>query len=191
LEEFLISCEEVQKKGGTFTYGYLLIAFTIMKWRPAMGRQLAIVDKGCLTKMFEPWHARPGSENMEFINVVFLKWYTQVINTTQSMCIPRELLNLNTRNISFSLNRQDTFSWPRHAKHSDFHTRPLSVYLDEHILDKDFISCPGFKFNLHKSGMHYLFPPELLKKKSSIKEVGSSSAKVELSQKSPTASYSK
>jgi hypothetical protein len=122
-----------------------------------MGRQLALADKGCLTKMFEPWHARSDSENMEFNNVAFLKWYTQLIDATQRMCIPQELLNLNTRNISFSLNRHHTFVWPRHAKPSDFHTRPLPFYLDEEILDKEVMSWSGVKHNPHKLGMHYLF----------------------------------
>jgi hypothetical protein len=34
LEEFLIACEEVQEKGDTFTYGYLLLSFTMLKWWP-------------------------------------------------------------------------------------------------------------------------------------------------------------
>jgi hypothetical protein len=38
LEEFLIACEEVQEKGETFTYGYLLLSFTMLKWRPPSGR---------------------------------------------------------------------------------------------------------------------------------------------------------
>jgi hypothetical protein len=38
LEEFLIACEEFQEKGDTFTYGYLLLYFTMMKWWPPMGR---------------------------------------------------------------------------------------------------------------------------------------------------------
>jgi hypothetical protein len=37
LEELLVSCEEVQEEGGTFTYGYLLVAFTMFKWKPPMG----------------------------------------------------------------------------------------------------------------------------------------------------------
>jgi hypothetical protein len=32
LEELLVVCEEAQEKGGTFTYGYLLVAFTMWKW---------------------------------------------------------------------------------------------------------------------------------------------------------------
>jgi hypothetical protein len=40
LEELLVACEEAQEKGGTFTYGYLLVAFTMFKWKPPMGRQL-------------------------------------------------------------------------------------------------------------------------------------------------------
>jgi hypothetical protein len=77
LEELLVACEEAQEKGGTFTYGYLLVAFAMWKWRPPMGRQLAPADKGHLAKMFEPWHARLDQENMEFNNVTFLKWYNQ------------------------------------------------------------------------------------------------------------------
>jgi hypothetical protein len=60
LEELLVSCEEAQEKGGTFTYGYLLIAFAMWKWRSPSGRQLSPTDKGLLAKMFEPWHSRSG-----------------------------------------------------------------------------------------------------------------------------------
>jgi hypothetical protein len=38
LEELLVACEEVQEKGGTFTYGYLLLDFAMLKWRPPMGK---------------------------------------------------------------------------------------------------------------------------------------------------------
>jgi hypothetical protein len=38
LEELLVACEEAQDKGGTFTYGYLLVAFAIFKWKPPVGR---------------------------------------------------------------------------------------------------------------------------------------------------------
>jgi hypothetical protein len=33
LEELLVDCEEAQEKGGTFTYGYLLVAFVMLKWK--------------------------------------------------------------------------------------------------------------------------------------------------------------
>jgi hypothetical protein len=54
LEELLVACKEAQDKGGTFTYGYLLMAFTMLKLKPPAGRPLALADKGCLAKMFEP-----------------------------------------------------------------------------------------------------------------------------------------
>jgi hypothetical protein len=60
LEELLVAYEEAQEKGGTFTYGYLFLVFAIIKWMPPAGRPLALVDKGCLEKMFEPWHSRAG-----------------------------------------------------------------------------------------------------------------------------------
>jgi hypothetical protein len=41
----------------------------------------------------------------------------------------------------------------------------LSFYLDEEAFDKEVISWPGVKRKPHKSGMHYLLPLELLKKK--------------------------
>jgi hypothetical protein len=52
LEELLVACEEDQEKGVTFTYGYLLIAFTVSKWKPHMGRHLELADKDCLAKIF-------------------------------------------------------------------------------------------------------------------------------------------
>jgi hypothetical protein len=63
LEELLLAYEEAQEKGKTFTYGYLLIAFAMWKWKPPMGRQLALADKGHLAKMFQPWHSRVDQEN--------------------------------------------------------------------------------------------------------------------------------
>jgi len=59
LEELLVACEEAQEKGGTFTYGYLLVEFSMHKWKPPVGRQLKIPDKGCMAKMFEPWQSKP------------------------------------------------------------------------------------------------------------------------------------
>jgi hypothetical protein len=46
----------------------------------------------------------------------------------------------------------------------------LLFYLDEESFNKEFMSWLGFKCGLRKSGMHYIFPTELLKKKD--KEVG-------------------
>jgi hypothetical protein len=135
------------------------------KWRSPIGRQLKPIDKGNLAKMFEPWHSRLDLENMEFKNATFLKWYNQLIYTTQWLSIPQELLNLNTRNIEFALNRHYTFVWSRHAKPEDFHTRSLPFYLDEEAFDKELMSWNGVKRNPCKSGMHYVLPLELLKKK--------------------------
>jgi hypothetical protein len=73
LEELLAACEESQEKGRTFTYGYLLISFSMSKWKPPMGRQLALAKKGHLAKIFKPWHSRADQENQEFNNVIFLK----------------------------------------------------------------------------------------------------------------------
>jgi hypothetical protein len=61
LEELLVACKEAQKKGGTFNYGYLLMAFAMFKWKPPMGRPSALTDKGRLEKMFEPWQLRTDS----------------------------------------------------------------------------------------------------------------------------------
>jgi hypothetical protein len=46
----------------------------------------------------------------------------------------------------------------------------LPFYLDEEAFDKEVMSWPGVKHGPRKSGMHYIFPAELLKKKD--KEVG-------------------
>jgi hypothetical protein len=51
----LVAFKEAQEKGGTFTYGYLLVEFTILKWKPPMGRHLEIPDKGRMVKMLKPW----------------------------------------------------------------------------------------------------------------------------------------
>jgi hypothetical protein len=104
LEELLVACEEAQEKGGTFTYGYLLVAFTMLKWKSPVGRQPTIPDKGRLAKMFEPWQSRPDSENTTLNNATFSKWYNAMIDATQRPCIPQEILNNNMRNITFSMN---------------------------------------------------------------------------------------
>jgi hypothetical protein len=46
LEELLVACEEDQEKGGTFTYRYLLVVFSMMKWMPHSRRMISPVDKG-------------------------------------------------------------------------------------------------------------------------------------------------
>jgi hypothetical protein len=125
--------------------------------------------------MFEPWHSREDSENTTFNNTTFSKWYNGLIDATQRLHIPQELLNCNTRNIAFSMNRHHTFVWPRYANREDFHSWMLSFYLDEEAFDKEVMSWPGVKHNPRKSGMHYVFPTELLKKKGKEAGVGPSS----------------
>jgi hypothetical protein len=109
LEELLVACEEAQEKGGTFTYGYLLIVFSMMKWMPPSGRPLSPADKGRLENMFEPLHSRSDSKNTTFNNETFLKWYNRLLDATHRLCIPQEFLNLNTWNITFSMNCHHTF----------------------------------------------------------------------------------
>jgi hypothetical protein len=46
LEELLVVCEESQEKGRTFTYGYLLVVFAMLKWTPPSGRLLSTPYKG-------------------------------------------------------------------------------------------------------------------------------------------------
>jgi hypothetical protein len=67
------------------------------------------------------------------------------------------------------------FVWPRHVNREDFHSRMLSFYLDEEAFDKEVMSWPGVKRNPCKSGMHYILPVELLKKKGKEAGVGPSS----------------
>jgi hypothetical protein len=102
---------------------------------------------------------------MKFNNVSFAKWYTHLIDATQRWHIPQDLLNLNTHNIAFGLNRHNTLVWLRHVRPEDFHSRLLPFYLDEESFDKDFMLWIGVKRHPCKSGMNYLLPPEILKKK--------------------------
>jgi hypothetical protein len=51
----------------------------------------------------------------------------------------------------------------------------LLFYLDEEAFDKEVISWSGFKRNPRKSGMHYIFLVEMLKKKGKEAGVGLSS----------------
>jgi hypothetical protein len=93
LEEILVVCEEAQGKGGTFTYRYLLMAFKMIKWKPPIARLLPLEDKGHLVKMFEPWHSRTDSEYINFNTMVFSKLYNGIIDRTQRLRIPHEILN--------------------------------------------------------------------------------------------------
>jgi hypothetical protein len=140
-----MACEEAQEKGGTFTYVYLLMAFTMLKWKPPTGRPLALEDKGSLVNMFEPWHSRVDSEKTTFNNTTFSKWYNGLIDATQRLRISQEFLNCNTRNIAFSMNQQHMFVWPRHANMLDFHSRMLLLYLDEEAFEKEVMSWPRVK----------------------------------------------
>jgi hypothetical protein len=128
-------------------------------------RQPTIPDKGRMAKMFEPWQSRPDLENTSLNNASFSKWYNAMIDAMQRLCIPQEILNCNMRNISFSMNRHNTFIWMRHASREHFHTRILPFYLDEEAFDKEVMSWPGIKCGSCKSGMHYILPAEMLKKK--------------------------
>jgi hypothetical protein len=172
LEELLVACEEAQEKGGTFMYGYMFMEFTMLKWKPPTRIPLALADKGCLAKMFEPWHSRADSENMAFNKKMFSKWYNGMIDATQRLRIQQELLNCNTRNIAFNMNRHHMFVWLRHANRESFHFRMLPFYLDEEAFDKEVMLWPGVKHNPCKSGMHYIFCVELLKKKGKEAGVG-------------------
>jgi len=151
------------------------VAFTMLKWKSLMGRQPTIPDKGCMAKMFEPWQARPDSENTTLNNTTFTKWYNAMIYATEQSRIPKEILNNNTRNIAFNMNQHNTFIWPRHASREHFHTWMLPLYLDEEALDKEVMSWLGVKRGQRKLGMHYIFPAELLKKKDKEAEEGLSS----------------
>jgi hypothetical protein len=50
----------------------------------------------------------------------------------------------------------------------------LSFYLDEEAFNKEGMSWSRVKFNPRNSGMHYVFPVELLKKKGKEAGVGPS-----------------
>jgi hypothetical protein len=80
------------------------MVFTMLKWKEPVGRQPKIPNKGCLAKMFEPWQSRPDSENTALNNAAFSRWYIAMIDSTQRPHIPHEILNNNTRNISFNMN---------------------------------------------------------------------------------------
>jgi hypothetical protein len=57
----------------------------------------------------------------------------------------------------------------------DFHLRMLSFYMGEETFNKEVMSWLGVKHNPRKSGMHYILPVELLKKKGKEAGVGPSS----------------
>jgi hypothetical protein len=102
---------------------------------------------------------------MTFNNTMLYKWYNEIIDTTQRLHIPQELLNCNTRNIACIMNRQHMFVWLRYANREDFHSRILSFYLDKESFNKEVMLWLGVKCNPRKLGMHYVFLVEMLKKK--------------------------
>jgi hypothetical protein len=82
------------------------------------------------------------------------------------------------------------FVWPRRVNREYFYSRMLSFYLDEEAFDKELMSWTGVKCNLCKSGMHYILPTKMMKKKSKEVGVGPSSG-LELHKKEDlTQSYS-
>jgi hypothetical protein len=169
----------------------MLMAFTMIKWKPPARRPLALADKGRLAKMFEPWNSRADLENTTFNNMTLSNWYNKLIDAMQRLHIPQELLNCNTKNIAFSMNPHHTFVWPRHANREDFHSRMMSFYLDEKAFDKEVMSWLRVKCNLHKSRIHYIFPIELLKKKGKEAWVGLSSGPKAPKKEAPTQTESK
>jgi len=70
----------------------------------------------------------------------------------------------------------------------DFHSRMVSFYLDEEAFDKEVMLWQGVKCNLCKSGMHYISPIEMMKKKG--KEVGVGPSSVSDPQKKETLTHS-
>jgi len=102
---------------------------------------------------------------MTFNNTTLYRWYNEIIDTTQRLHIPQELLNCNTRNIVCIMNRQHMFVWLRYANREEFHSRILSFYLDKESFNKDVMLWLGVKRNPHKLGIHYVFLVEMLKKK--------------------------
>jgi hypothetical protein len=139
--------------------------FTMFKWKPPMGRVSVLPEKGRMGKMFKPLQFTTDSKNRTFNTATFDKWYNGPIEATQRSCIPHKLLKCNARNISFSMNWHHMFVWPRHVSREDFHSRMLSFYLDEEAFDKEVMSWLGMKRNPRKSGMHYILPAKMLKKK--------------------------
>jgi hypothetical protein len=127
--------------------------------------------------MFEPWNARSDSKNMEFNNVVFLKWYTQLIDATQRMCHTTGTLESEHNKYLIHLESPQHFFWPRHAKPSNFNMRPLPFYLDEETLDKEVMSWSELNATYMQVRNALPFLSELLKKKSSIEEAGLSTEK--------------
>jgi hypothetical protein len=80
---------DMHERGGYFIYGYLLVAFTMWKWRPPQGRELAMTPDNQIAMRFEPWKARTyNATNVSFNNCFFLQWYNDLINATQCMRIP-------------------------------------------------------------------------------------------------------
>jgi hypothetical protein len=63
------------------------------------------------------------------------------------------------------MKHHNTLVWLRHANLEEFHSRLLLFYLNEEEFDKEFMSRTGIKCNPCKSGMHYLFPIDIMKKK--------------------------
>jgi hypothetical protein len=165
LEELLVAYEKSRDKGGSFTYRYLFLPFAMLKRTPHVRRPLVPMDKGRLEKMFDPWNSRADLEKYSFNNTTFSKWYNILIDATKRLCIPQELINCNTQNITFNMNHHHTFVWLRYANREEFHLCMLLFYLDEEALDKEVMSWPRVKHNPHNLGMHYVFPAEMLNKK--------------------------
>jgi hypothetical protein len=73
---------DMHENNGYFIYGYLLFAFTMWKWRPPQGRELAMIPNNRIAMRFESWKSITYSINASFKNTTFLQWYKNLIYAT-------------------------------------------------------------------------------------------------------------
>jgi len=67
LDELLLACKQVYKRGGYFIYGYLVVTMEIMKWCTPKGHVLTdILDGEAIALSFDPWKAHSNSTNISF-----------------------------------------------------------------------------------------------------------------------------
>jgi hypothetical protein len=63
LTELFQACVDAHDRPSYFIYGYLLITFTMWKWKPPWGCNIARNTDGCITKLFDPWNFLLSSTN--------------------------------------------------------------------------------------------------------------------------------
>jgi hypothetical protein len=67
MTEMLHAYVNMHKRGGYFIFKYILVAFSMWKWRPPQGHELSLTLDNIIGMQFEPWKARRHHSPINYI----------------------------------------------------------------------------------------------------------------------------